>query len=292
MEIEKGTHAMSGSLLPPVPVYLGDIKNEGATAAKSLVADPQANAALAYFQKVAPTLTTPQSLLGNYQALGVVLGAFGIGSIIHQTAVIKDLLTQNPSDPKSLAQQLGNPKYLLFAKTLSNWNPPPFANPANVASIVSGYQLNVFEANQGAQVPGLQQALYFTRTIGSIKTLTQLQSDPDLLKVVVTGVGLPYDNFGLLSFQQQTQILQNKVHLTDFQNPKTVQRLAEQYLVAQQLNGSAASGPPAGSVASLFSDVTDTSGSSLLDILNASSAGSTSLLGTSSAGSSVLSLFA
>lgn len=281
---------MSGSVLPPIPLYLADIRNEPATAAKALVANPVASQNLAYFQQHAASITTPQALLGNYRALAVVLGAFGIGNAINNTAVIKDLLTQNPTDPKSLAQRLGNPKYLLFAKTLSKWNPPPFSNPANIASIVSGYQLNTFEAAQGQQVPGLQQALYFTRTIGGIKSLTQIQADPDLLKVVVTASGLPYENFSLLNFDQQTRLLKSKVHLADFQNPHTVQRYAQQYLVAQQLNGAAPTGPAAGSTASLYSDSADTSGNAILDILGTAN-GSTAL-SQSDTGTNLLSLFA
>ncbi len=280
---------MSGTL-PPIPLYLAYAKNEAVTAGKTVAANAQAAASLAYFQKIAPSLTTPQALLGNYRALSVVLSAFGLAGSIGNTAVIRDLLTQNPNDPKSLARTLGNPKYLLLAKTLSTWNPPPFANPANVASIASGYKLNTFEAGAGQQVAGLQQALYFTRTIGGIQSITQLQSDPDLLQVVVTSVGLPYDNFAQLSFAQQTSLLQSKVRIADFRNPTTVQRFAEQYLISQQLNGSGASGPAAGSTAALFSDGADTSGDSILGILDAGS-GTPSLLG-SGTDSSVLSLFA
>lgn len=283
---------MSGSTLPPIPLYLADAAHEATNAAKALAADAQASANLAYFQRVAPTLTSPDALLKDYRALTVVLGAFGAGGLLQQQAVVRDLLTQNPNDPKSLAQRLANPKYLLLAKTLSSWSPPPFSQPANIASIVAGYQLNTYEAAQGQLAPGVQQALYFTRTVGSITSLTQLQSDPDLLKVVVTSIGEPVDNFDLLSFEQQTRILQQKVNLADFRNPATVRRFAEQYIVAQQLNSSASNGPAAGSVASLFSDSTDTSGSAVLDILSASSAGTSTLLNQSSSGANLLSLFA
>ena len=154
----------------------------------------------------------------------------------------------------------------------------------------AAYQTNIFETSAGQQAPGLQQALYFTRQIGAVTSITQLQADPDLLAVAVTAAGLPVDNFDELDFATQTRILKDKINLSDYQNPKTVQRLAEQYLVAQQTAVADTTVPP-GSLLSLFGG-SDTSGNSLLTVLQTASGASSSGTTASSAAGAVLSLFA
>ncbi len=278
---------MSGATgIAPITLYLSYSANESSYSANAIKANPQQGLLLNYFQKVAPSLTTPAALLGNFKALTVVLTAFGLQGAIANTALLKKLLTQDPTAKTSLAQQLGNQKYLLLATALSKWTPPPFSTPANVNSIVSAYKTNTFEAGAETQAPGLQAALYFTRSIGSITKLTQLQSDPSLLAVVVTGVGLPIDNFNALDFSQQTAILKSKVDLTKFQNPAYVKRFAEQYLLSKQINAQSSS-PAPGTLAAAFDDSTDNSGDSLLSILNPSSTDS-----TSGSSGNLLSLFA
>ena len=275
----------SATGVQPIPLYLTYAAREDKYAASSLRTNTQASANLAYFQKVAGSITTPEALLKNYRALSVVLGAFGLQNQIGNTAILRQLLTQDPTASTSLARRLGNAKFQLFANALSNWTPPPFSTPGGINQIVSAFTTNTFETTAGTQAPGLKNALYFTREANSLKSVTAVQADQDLLKVVVTGLGLPLTNFEQLSFDQQTAILKDKLHLADLQNPATVKRFAEQYLVAQQ--STAATGPASGSVASLFSDSADTSGSSLLDILNPSAGD-----GTDGTSSNTLSLFA
>lgn len=271
--------------LQPIPLYLTYASQEGRYAAASLKTNAQANAELAYFQKVAPSITTPDALLKNYKALSVVLGAFGLQDKIADTAILRQLLTQDPTSSTSLARKLGNAKFQLFANALSNWNPPPFSTASGVAQIATAYTTNTFETAAEVRAPGLKDALYFTREASSLKSVTAVQADQDLLKVVVTALGLPVTNFEQLSFDQQTAVLGSKLHLADLQDPVKVKRVAEQYLVDQQ--SKADNGPANGSVAALFTDTADTSGSSLLDILDPSPAGT-----SNDSSSSLLSLFA
>ena len=113
-----------------------------------------------------------------------------------------------------------------------------------------------------------------------------MQADPDLLKVVVTSLGLPLENFQLLDFDQQTSILKSKLNIADFQNPAKVKQYAEQYLISQQ--STAETSPASGTFASLFDDGADTSGDSILNLLDPSSVDSNDGTGSSS----TLSLFA
>jgi hypothetical protein len=295
---------MSGSIgsasgLSPVQAFLTYSANEAKYADASAAGSAQATNLIDYFTKTAASITTPAALLSNYKALSVVLGAFQLGNEINSTALVKQLLTQDPTSKTSLAYRSGNAKFVNFATALQNWSPPPFSTQAGITSIVTAYKTNAFESSANAQTPGLQNALYFQRTAGSITTLTQLQSDANLLAVAVTGVGLPLSAFEGLSFAQQTSVLQQKLPIADLKKPSYVQHLAELYLVQQQLNanGVAPAARP-GTVVSLFGggSTGNSGGGGLLTILQTtedSSSGSTSsLLGTSTTASSpLLSLF-
>lgn len=277
---------MSGNIgFSPLDLYVTYASNETKFATASLKADPQSNALIAYFQTNAATITTPDGLLKDYKALTFVLGAFGLQGAIQNTALLRQLMTQDPTAKTSLAQRLGNAKYMLFAKALSTWTPPPFASSAGRDQIVASFTTNTFEKTADTQAPGLATALYFTRQAGSLTTLSAVQSDPGLLAVAVTSLGLPLQNFQMLSFDQQTAILKQKLTISSLQDPATVKRMAEQYLVMQQTN--ADTGPASGSLASLFSDGADTTGNSVLGILDPSAADS-----SGGNGSNVLSLFA
>jgi hypothetical protein len=219
-----------------------------------------------------------------------VLGAFNLQGSINDTALLKKLMTQNPNSSSSLAQQLGNAQYMLFAQALSNWKTPPFASASDRAQLVSSYSTNTFEQTADTQAPGLADALYFTREAPNLKSITALQSDSRLLQVAVAATGISYDDYVELSFTQQTSLLTSKIKISQLQRPAYVKQLAEQYLVQQGTGGS--STPAPGSVASLFSDDPSTNDSdSVLNILDPSANLDASSSGDSSSGN-LLSLFA
>jgi hypothetical protein len=295
---------MSGSISSsPIQQYLSYSANEAKYAASYSTTNAQATNLIDYFQANASTITTSAKLLGNYKALSVVLGAFGVGNLINSPALVKQLLTQDPTSTSSTAYRIGNAKYLAFAHALHSWSPPPFATSSGVTAIVSAYKLNNFEASVSPSQTsstgtttgnGLQQALYFTRQAGAITSYTQLQSDAGLLAVAVTGLGLPLTAYDSLSFEQQTALLKEKLPIADLKKPSYVQHLAEEYIVQQQLaNGPVSSTPQAGSLLNAFSG-SNTSADSLLTILGAGSdTGGSNLLGAGgSSTSSLLSLFA
>ena len=267
-----------------VQLYMTYAANEAKYATASVKSDPKSNALIAYFQKNAAKITSPDALLKDYKALSLVLGAFGLQGSINNTAILRKLMTQDPTSKTSLAQTIGNTKYRLFAQALSDWSTPPFSTSASQSQIIASFTTNTFEAAANKQAPGLANALYFAREASSLKTTAAVQSDSNLLAVAVTSSGLPLQSFESLDFAQQTKILTEKLNIATLQNPAVVRRMAEQYLVAQQSNAS--DQPAYDSVSSLFSDGVADIGDTLLAI--SSSSGDAS----SDSGSGVLSLFA
>ena len=231
---------MSGSMsgVSAGTMYALYSKNEQSYVTKFEFYDPATKAAIAYFQKQAPTITSAAGLLKDYKSLQVVLGAFGMSSSIQSTALLKQLMTQDPTSSSSLAQRMGNPAYLRFAKFMSQWNPPALSDKATVNVIVNGYATNSFETNQDSQNPGLQAALYFKRTASSVTSIAGIMSDPTLTTVVRVAAGLP-TQFGMLDYTQQVPILSKAVDVKRLQDPKYVDQVVQRYLALNQPNTSA-----------------------------------------------------
>ncbi len=100
---------MSGtSGMSPVESYLTYSTNEAKYANADAKGNAQETNLIAYFQKNAGKITSPAALLGNYQALSVVLGAFNMSSSINQTALLKKLMTEDPTSKTSTAQKLAS----------------------------------------------------------------------------------------------------------------------------------------------------------------------------------------
>lgn len=223
------------------------------------------------FTDAAPSIKSADDLLKNRRALQFVLTAFQLEDGIDQTAIIKKVLTQDPSDSKSLVNQLADPRYKQLAATLQDWSSDPLSKQSTIDTITQGYEQNAFEKDQGDQVDGMREALYFRRSIAQATTVPQIMSNKALLQVVRVGLGLP-DAFGGLSYDQQKDILTKRLgDLKQFQDPAYVDRFAQRYMINyEQQQGTTASDP----IVSLFGGG---SGSATID-LTAALGGNVSLL--------------
>ena len=221
---------------------------------------------IAYFQSVAPSITTPDQLLSNYRALTFVTTAYGMSGQQNETALLKQLMTQDPNSTGSLAQQLGSVNYLQFASAMSTWSPPPFSTQAGINNAIAGYQQNSFDAAVGQDNPVLQNALYFTQNAQGATTLTQLMSNTTLLAVVTGALGIP-SAFGNLSYSQQVAMLTPLVNMSQFSTAAGVASFVNKYVDMSEVAASEAgtsttsttvSTSTTGTVTTLFSSAVST----------------------------------
>lgn len=233
---------MSISSISPVAQYITAEKDESTAAATYAKTDAVTNREVTSFEKDASTITSTSDLLNNYSALQTVLGAYGLSSISGETAVIKDLLTQDPTSSTSLAKSSGNATWLAFADAFQTWgenggstSATPFTSD-EISSIVSKFEESQYESSDANQDSGLGNALYFTRTMTSDMSLSDIMSNSTLLKVVETVSDYNPDQFGVLDYSEQESLLSKKVDLSDFSTSAGIQKYAEQYLAMLQIN--------------------------------------------------------
>jgi hypothetical protein len=211
------------------------LQKDSAAISKSYAAGTSTASDIAYFTSVAPTLTTPEKLLSNYRALTFVTTAFGMSGQQNETALLKQLMTQNPNSSSSLAQQLGTTNVLQFANAMSTWSPPPFSTTSGLDKAIAGYQLNSYDAEVGQDNPVLQNALYFSQNAQGATTLTQLMANPTLLSVVTGALGIP-SAFGNLSFSQQVSMLTPLVNMSQFSTAAGVASFVNKYIDMSEVN--------------------------------------------------------
>ncbi len=130
---------------------------------------------------------------------------------------------------------------LSFLPQVSDQQIPGLLDTSNTATIYSHYKINQYEAAEGKLIPGMDNALYFTRAMPAITSINALMSDSKLLKVVTTNLGIS-DTYGALPFDEQVALLTRKVNFSAFNTPAKLQAYAERYLVNTAINASTANG--------------------------------------------------
>ena len=184
----------------------------GAQITASAAADT--NTAILALGSAGTQVQAGQTITDGSNVLGVVKSVDASGNVTLQA---------NLAGPVSAGDTLG------VIAHVSDTQTPALADSTNVATILANYEINQYETQQGKQTPGMDNALYFTRKMPHITSINALMSDPALLKVVTTNLGIA-NTFGELPFEAQVSVLTKEVKLSTFSNPSTLHNYAERYL--------------------------------------------------------------
>jgi hypothetical protein len=96
----------------------------------ALTKDPVVQREIAYFEQNAPKATTPKALLADPRLQDFVLTAYGLSSESGYTALMTKVLQSNPTDSKSFASQLVDPRYTQLAAAFNYGATTTPATPA------------------------------------------------------------------------------------------------------------------------------------------------------------------
>lgn len=186
--------------------------------------------AIARFREQAASISDTEALLKDRRTLEFVLEAFQLESEINKTAILRRILTEPPGEATSLANKLTDQRWRQLAAAFGGREGKPLGNAALVNRIAALAMENRFEKAMGEGNAGVREALYFRRMAGNITTVPQLMSDRALTTVARGALGLP-EQFSLLSYEQQRDLLTDRIDLEELRDPKVVERMAQRYLV-------------------------------------------------------------
>lgn len=205
-------------------------------------AEPQVQQAVKQFTQAVNSATSVTQLLSNPTVMNVLLTANGMSDQIGYTALARQALTSNLSDPNSLVNKLSDTRWQTLAQTynFATNGLSAIQNPTAIASIANAYAQATWQAKEDNITPGLSNALAFKAQASSITTVDQILGNPTVRTVVTTALGIPVQ----IAFQDltaQETAISSRLNVSRLQDPKFVETMAEQYLVANSTSGSTTS---------------------------------------------------
>jgi hypothetical protein len=230
------------------PLAWSVLQRQGQALEDRFTAQPKLAREADGFRERAAAVTTPEQLLKDRRTLQYVLESYGLESEISKTAVLRKLMTQDPDEKGSLANRLTDARWRQFARDFSEWDVQnPFRKTGAVNTIIERRNQAAYEKQLGQDAPGLREALYFQRNAADAVSVLTLMSDSALALVVRVGLGLP-SQFAGLEFEQQRAVLEKRVDLETFSDPKRMDQFLRKFLVRyeQEYGGAASSNPLAG----------------------------------------------
>jgi Protein of unknown function (DUF1217) len=231
------------------------------------LADPAVKTASAYYAANIGKVKSVNDFVGNYRLLSYALDAYGLGDQIHSTALMKKVLEEGVSNPKSLANEL--PQWRAFA-TAFNFAADGAASvstPTAITAAKTAYVEQQLETNQGRQNPGVQLALYFKRVAPSVTSMYGILADKQLLQVVKTIFGLS-SSLSMENIDLQVKTLSHFFKLSDLSNPAKLQKLTERFTAAYDTTSGASTSSFSPAV-SLMNGITSSNSATSVGFSNA-----------------------
>src|SRR5215470_6579319 len=152
-------------------------RSQAATAA-----DPAVKRASADYLARIKSITTAKDFVQDYPLFSFAMKAYGLSDLIYAKAFMEKVMDGGVSNPKSLANELSDPRFKAFAQAFDFGDKGAAAttNDAVNAATVAKYVEQTLEDNVGQQNQGAQLALYFQRQAPQITSGMQILADKAL----------------------------------------------------------------------------------------------------------------
>ncbi len=181
------------------------------------------------------SLRTLDDLLADERTLAYALKAYGLDEAQLSPADVRKILTSDLGDAESFANAAADKRILAFARAFE-FTPagtvsaaaPSAQSGANRLSTQNLFLLQTLESQAGAQNEGVRLGLYFLRKAPELTSATGILADKALLEVVRTAFGLPVQ-FSQLDIDRQVAILDSKLKVVDFGDPKKLDRFISRF---------------------------------------------------------------
>jgi hypothetical protein len=236
------TFASTGDPLLDLKLAQNDQTVDVALVAKQ----PAVQQAITAFTNAVNQATDIKTALTNPNIQKVLLTASGLSSYIGETALVQKAFMSDPTDPKSVVNQLGDSNLLAAVQTydFATNGLAKLKDPKILANLTNGYAEVTWRQSLDAATPGLSNALNFLSQASSIKSFGDILASTSNFYVITGALGIPPSIVFQSQSAQQTAI-NSRVDYAKFQDPKYVSSLTDQYLINQKENSqSSASNSP------------------------------------------------
>lgn len=198
------------------------------------------------------SVSSVDDLISDRANLKIVLGAFGLETDLDNKYFIRKIIESDMSDPKSLANRMSDERYKNLANSLSNLTNNGAITASGSQKIIQNFSDKSFEAAVGQQSNEMRLALNAERELGKLVGSTSSENtkwykilgNPPIREVMQTFLRLP-SSISNLDLETQKETFADKLksrlgleELSDFQDPKLMERLVQGYLLQSQIDTS------------------------------------------------------
>ncbi len=205
-------------------------------------AQPSVARDIAKFKAAVASATSAQQLLQDSTVLKVLLTANGLGDQVQYSVLAQKALLSDTKDSKALANELTDTAWKDTASLFdfANQGLAVIKKSGVADTIANGYAEVTWRQSLDTTTPGLSEALTFRAGAASIKSADQVLGNATFRSVITTALGIPiqiaYQDLGA-----QEKAITNRLDITKLQDPKFVETLTTQYLLAKQASASSTS---------------------------------------------------
>ena len=209
-------------------------KNETADVAVE-AKQPAVQQAIAAFTNAVNSATSIQNALGNPNIQKVLLTASGLSGYIGETGLVQKAFMSDPTNQSSVVNQLGDSTLLATVKTydFAKNGLAELKNPKILSTLTNGYAEVMWRQSLDQSTPGLSNALAFLSQASSIKSFSDILSNPSNFYVISGALGIPTDVV-FQSESAQKNAFNSRIDYAKFQDPGYVSNLTDQYLISMQ----------------------------------------------------------
>jgi len=196
---------------------------------------PAVQQAITAFTTAVNNATSIQSALGNPNVQQVLLTASGLSSYIGETGLVQKAFMSDPSNQNSVVNQLGDSTLLATVQTydFAKNGLAELKNPKVLSTLTNGYAEVMWRQSLDQSTPGLSNALAFLSQASSIKSFSDVLSNPSNFYVITGALGIPA-NIVFQSQSAQETAINSRLDYAKFQDPTYVNNLTDQYLISMQ----------------------------------------------------------
>ena len=188
---------------------------------------------IATFRAAVASATSPAQLLKNPTVLKVLLTANGLGGQEQYPALAQQALLSNTKQSTALANTLPDSAWKSTASLydFANQGLAVLQKPGVLDTLANGYAEVTWRNSLDATTPGLSEALSFRSSASTFTTADQILGDPTARTVITTALGIP-EQIAFQDIGAQEQAITSHLDISKLQNPKFVETLTTQYLLA------------------------------------------------------------
>jgi len=166
-------------------------KDQTADSAKEALV-PQVSQTITAFTNAVKNAKNISTLLANPTVQQVLLTASGLSNYIGETGLVTKAFMSNPSDPKSVVNQLGDSTLLSTVQTydFAKNGLAELQNPKIQSALTSGYAEVMWRESLSQATPGLSSALDFIAQASKIKSVSDVLQNATNFFVITGALGI------------------------------------------------------------------------------------------------------